>query len=128
MTNMLDRFLKYVSFETTSDEASGTCPSTERQLALGNYLVEELSSLGIEAEIDDNGYVYGRIPWQGQGEENCRIYCPHGPAPDMSGKDVKPRIIENFDGADIKLNDDFTTSVKDFPFLKGLKGTNYNNY
>ena len=46
MTNMLDRFLKYVSFETTSDEASGTCPSTERQLALGNYLVEELSSLG----------------------------------------------------------------------------------
>ena len=51
MTKMLDRFLKYVSFETTSDEASGTCPSTDRQLSLGNYLVEELSSLGIESEI-----------------------------------------------------------------------------
>lgn len=122
MTNMLDRFLKYVSFETTSDEASSTCPSTERQLALGNYLVEELSSLGIEAEIDGNGYVYGKIPGRVKAKKTVGFIAHMDTAPDMSGKDVKPRIIENYDGADIKLNYDFTTSVKDFPFLKDLRG------
>ena len=122
MTNMLDRFLKYVSFETTSDEASESCPSTEMQLALGNYLVEELSSLGIEAEIDGNGYVYGRIPGRVKAKKTVGFIAHMDTAPDMSGKDVKPRIIENYDGADIKLNEEFTTSVKDFPFLKDLRG------
>ena len=122
MTNMLDRFLKYVSFETTSDEASESCPSTERQLALGNYLVKELSSLGIKAEIDENGYVYGRIPGRVKAKKTVGFIAHMDTAPDMSGKDVKARIIENYDGADIKLNEEFTTSVKDFPFLKDLRG------
>lgn len=122
MTKMLNRFLKYASFETTSDEASETCPSTKRQLKLGNYLVEELKSLGIDAEIDENGYVYGKIPGNVKAKKTVGFIAHMDTAPDMTGKDVKPRIIESYDGKDIKLNDDFTTNVKDFPFLKDLKG------
>ena len=122
MTNILDRFLNYLSFETTSDESSETCPSTKRQLKLGNYLVEELKSLGIEAEIDENGYVYGKINGNTKTEKTLGFIAHMDTAPDMSGKDVKAKIIENYDGCDIKLNDDFTTSVSDFPFLKDLKG------
>lgn len=122
MTNILDRFLNYISFETTSDESSETCPSTKRQLKLGNYLVEELKSLGIDAEIDANGYVYGEIKGNTKTEKTVGFIAHMDTAPDMSGKDVKAKIIENYDGCDIKLNDDFTTSVSDFPFLKDLKG------
>lgn len=122
MTKMLNRFLKYVSFETTSDEASETCPSTKRQLKLGNYLVEELSSLGIDAEIDENGYVYGKIPGRVKAKKTVGFIAHMDTAPDMTGKDVSPRIIESYDGEDIKLNEEFTTSLKDFPFLKDLKG------
>ena len=122
MTNILDRFLNYISFETTSDESSETCPSTKRQLKLGNYLVEELKSLGIDAEIDENGYVYGEIKGNTKTEKTLGFIAHMDTAPDMSGKDVKAKIIENYDGCDIKLNDDFTTSVSDFPFLKDLKG------
>ena len=92
MTKMLDRFLKYVSFETTSDESSDTCPSSERQLVLGNYLVEELKSLGIEAEIDKNGYVNGRIPGRVKAKKTVGFIAHMVTTPDMSGKDVKPRI------------------------------------
>ena len=122
MTNILDRFLNYISFETTSDESSETCPSTKRQLKLGEFLVEELKSLGIEAEIDANGYVYGKIKGNTKTEKTLGFIAHMDTAPDMSGKDVKAKIIENYDGCDIKLNEDFTTSVSDFPFLKDLKG------
>lgn len=122
MTNILDRFLNYVSFETTSDEASKTCPSTDRQLKLGNFLVEELKSLGIDSEIDENGYVYGKIPGNVKAKKTVGFIAHMDTAPDMSGKDVKARVIENYNGCDIKLNDDFTTSVSDFLFLKDLKG------
>ena len=119
---MLNRFLKYIAFETTSDESSETCPSTKRQLKLGNYLVEELKSLGIEAEIDENGYVYGKIPGRVKAKKTIGFIAHMDTAPDMTGKDVKARIIENYDGKDIKLNDKFTSSLADFPFLKDLKG------
>ncbi len=122
MTNILDRFLNYVSFETTSDEASKTCPSTDRQLKLGNFLVEELKSLGIDSEIDENGYVYGKIPGNVKAKKTVGFIAHMDTAPDMSGKNIKANIIENYNGCDIKLNDDFTTSVSDFPFLKDLKG------
>ena len=122
MTNILDRFLNYVSFETTSDESSITCPSTERQLNLGNFLVEELKSLGIDSEIDENGYVYGKIPGRVKAKKTVGFIAHMDTAPDMSGKDVRARVIENYDGCDIKLNEDFTTSVSDFPFLRDLRG------
>ncbi len=91
MTNILDRFLNYVSFETTSDESSPTCPSTKRQLRLGNFLVEELNSLGIEAEIDKNGYVYGKIPGRIKAKKTVGFIAHMDTAPDMSGKDIKAR-------------------------------------
>jgi len=122
MENILDRFLKYVSFETTSDENSATCPSTERQLRLGVYLVEELKKIGIKSEIDENGYVYGEIPGNVKTDKTVGFISHMDTAPDMSGKNVKPNIIENYDGLDIKLNDKFTTTIEDFPFLKDLKG------
>lgn len=119
---MLNRFLNYISFETTSDENSKTCPSTKNQLNLANYLVEELNSLGIESELDKNGYVYANIPGNIKTEKTVGFIAHMDTSPDMSGKNVKANIIKNYNGCDIKLNDEFTTTVKDFPFLKSLKG------
>lgn len=119
---MLNRFLNYISFETTSDENSKTCPSTKNQLDLANYLVEELNSLGIESEFDENGYVYANIPGNIKTEKTVGFIAHMDTSPDMSGKNVKANIIKNYNGCDIKLNDEFTTTVKDFPFLKSLKG------
>ena len=119
---MLNRFLNYISFETTSDENSKTCPSTKNQLDLANYLVEELNSLGIESELDKNGYVYANIPGNIKTEKTVGFIAHMDTSPDMSGKNVKANIIKNYNGCDIKLNDEFTTTVKDFPFLKSLKG------
>ena len=119
---MLNRFLNYISFETTSDENSKTCPSTKNQLNLANYLVEELNSLGIESELDKNGYVYANIPGNIKTEKTVGFIAHMNTSPDMSGKNVKANIIKNYNGCDIKLNDEFTTTVKDFPFLKSLKG------
>ena len=119
---MLNRFLNYISFETTSDENFKTCPSTKNQLNLANYLVEELNSLGIESELDKNGYVYANIPGNIKTEKTVGFIAHMDTSPDMSGKNVKANIIKNYNGCDIKLNDEFTTTVKDFPFLKSLKG------
>lgn len=119
---MLNRFLNYISFETTSDENSKTCPSTKNQLDLANYLVKELNSLGIESELDENGYVYANIPGNIKTEKTVGFIAHMDTSPDMSGKNVKANIIKNYNGCDIKLNDEFTTTVKDFPFLKSLKG------
>ncbi|MCI5643142.1 MAG: peptidase T [Peptoniphilus sp.] len=122
MEKILDRFLNYVSFETTSDENSNTCPSTKGQVKLGNFLVEELKSLGIDAKIDENGYVYGSIPGNAKAKNTVGFIAHMDTSPDMSGKNIKANIIKNYNGCDIKLNDDFTTTVSDFPFLKDLKG------
>ena len=119
---MLNRFLNYISFETTSNENSKTCPSTKNQLNLANYLVEELNSLGIESELDKSGYVYANIPGNIKTEKTVGFIAHMDTSPDMSGKNVKANIIKNYNGCDIKLNDEFTTTVKDFPFLKSLKG------
>jgi len=119
---MLNRFLNYISFETTSDKNSKTCPSTKNQLDLANYLVEELNSLGIESELDKSGYVYANIPGNIKTEKTVGFIAHMDTSPDMSGKNVKANIIKNYNGCDIKLNDEFTTTVKDFPFLKSLKG------
>ncbi|MDU5377392.1 peptidase T [Peptoniphilus lacydonensis] len=119
---MLNRFLNYISFETTSNENSKTCPSTKNQLDLANYLVEELNSLGIESELDKSGYVYANIPGNIKTEKTVGFIAHMDTSPDMSGKNVKANIIKNYNGCDIKLNDEFTTTVKDFPFLKSLKG------
>lgn len=120
-----ERFLKYVGFDTQSDESSNTFPSTDKQLVLLRHLSEEMKALGLtEIEMDEHGYVMGTIPATPGCEQVPVIgFVSHvDTAPDMSGKDVKPQIIENYDGEDIRLNDNLMMLVSDFPELKFFKG------
>lgn len=122
---LLERFLKYVGFDTQSDESSTTFPSTDKQKVLLSYLAEEMKALGLtDVEIDSYGYVMGTIPASdGYGDKPVIGFISHvDTSPDMSGKDVKPQIIENYDGGDIKLNDTVTMSVAEFPELASFKG------
>lgn len=103
----IDRFLTYVTFDTTSDETSDTCPSTAKQLILADYLVKELKDIGLtDAMRDENGYVYGHVP-ASTGMENVPkigLIAHMDTSPDVSGKDVKPQII-TFDGHNASMVD-----------------------
>lgn len=120
-----ERFLKYVSFDTQSDESSETFPSTDKQLVLLNHLAEEMKTLGLtEVTIDKYGYAMGTIP-STPGCEKAPVigFIAHvDTAPDMSGANVKPQVIENYNGEDIRLNANLTMTVNDFPELKLFKG------
>ena len=119
-----ERFLKYVSFGTNSDENSETCPSTACQLELGKYLAEELKSIGLtEVEIDKDGYVYGVLPASKGREADPSIgFIAHmDTSPAVKGDNIKPQII-NYKGGDIVLNDNISLKVKDFPFLEKYIG------
>ncbi len=120
-----ERFLKYVSFDTQSCEESESYPSTDKQLVLLSYLNDEMQALGLEDVVTDKyGYTMGTIP----ASEGCENYPTIGfiahvdTAPDMSGKDIKPRIIENYQGDDIMLNPSLTMKVSDFPELSDFVG------
>lgn len=125
---IVERFLKYVSFDTqSSEEAEGRCPSTEKQLRLAEYLVEELKEIGMqEVEMDAHGYVFATLPAsEGMGEVPVVGFIAHmDTSPDCSGADVKPRIIENYDGTDIVLDEveGIVTRVSQFPELLEHKG------
>ncbi|HPC27064.1 MAG TPA: peptidase T, partial [Paludibacteraceae bacterium] len=108
MTTLVDRFLKYVEFTTTSDENTNLTPSTPGQLALAHYLVKELKSIGLkDAEVDKNGYVMATLPANIDKEIPTIGFIAHlDTSPDMSGKNVKPKIIKNYDGKDILLNEE----------------------
>ena len=120
-----DRFLKYVSYDTQSSEESSTFPSTDKQLVLLRDLAEEMKQLGmVEVSMDKNGYVMGTIP-ASKGKENAPVigFISHvDTSPDMSGHDIKPQIIECYDGGDIRLNQRLTMRVEDFPELSFFKG------
>ena len=120
-----ERFLKYVAVDTQSDENSETFPSTAKQFDLLNMLKEEMEALGLtEVVTDKYGYTMGTIP-ASEGYENAPVigFIAHvDTAPDMSGKDVKPRIIECYDGEDIVLNNALTMKVAEFPELKKFVG------
>lgn len=125
---IVERFLKYVGFDTqSSEEAEGKCPSTEKQLCLAEYLVEELKEMGMqEVEMDAHGYVYATLP-ASEGLEEVPVvgFIAHmDTSPDCSGADVKPRIIENYDGTDIVLDEaeGIVTRVGQFPELLAHKG------
>ena len=123
--DLKDRFLKYVSFDTQSDEMSETFPSTEKQKVLLKYLVEEMKSLGLtEVEMDEHSYAMGTIPATPGYEDRPAIgFIAHvDTSPDMSGANIKPQIIENYDGKDIRLNENLMMTVKDFPELSVFKG------
>ena len=125
---IVNRFLKYVSFDTqSSEEAEGRCPSTEKQLRLAEYLVEELKEIGMqEVEMDAHGYVFATLPASvGMEEVPVVGFIAHmDTSPDCSGADVKPRIIENYDGTDIVLDEaeGIVTRVSQFPELLEHKG------
>ena len=120
-----DRFLKYVSFDTQSSEESESFPSTDKQLVLLNYLADEMRSLGLEdVTVDKYGYTMGTIP-ASEGCDNAPVigFIAHvDTSPDMSGKDVKPHVIDEYDGGDIMLNGSLTMRVADFPELKDFVG------
>lgn len=106
---IVERFLKYVSFDTQSDPESPACPSTAKQKALGEYLKEELLELGADrVSMDENGYVYATVPAsEGSEDKPVIAFLAHmDTAGEMSGKDVKPRIAENYDGGVIVLNEE----------------------
>ena len=122
---LIDRFLKYVAFDTQSDENSESFPSTEKQRVLLEYLADEMRSLGLsEVEVDQYGYVMGTLPAsEGYGESPVIGFIAHvDTSPDMSGANVRPQTIECYDGGDIRLNDQLVMRVADFPELLFFKG------
>lgn len=119
-----ERFLKYVSFGTNSDENSETCPSTESQLVLGRYLSQELKNIGLtEVEIDENGYVYGIIEATKGREKDPSIgFIAHmDTSPAVKGEEIKPQVVKYL-GGDIQLNESTTIRIKDFPNLERYVG------
>ena len=120
-----ERFLKYVAFDTQSDENSITFPSTDKQLVLLNALKEEMEAMGMtEVSIDEHGYVMGSIE-ASAGYEECPVigFLSHvDTSPDMSGAAIKPQIIRGYNGEDIALNEEVTMKVSDFPELKFFEG------
>lgn len=121
MDQIVNRFLKYVSFDTQSDEASSSTPSTEKQFRLAEYLVEELRAVGLEeVEMDAQGYVYATLPSNVEHAVPTIGFIAHiDTSPDASGANVQPRIVQNYDGTDIVLDAEagLVTTVEKFPEL-----------
>ena len=119
---LLDRFIKYVSIDTQSDEDSKTTPSTLKQYDLLKLLKKELDELGVQNELDEYGRVYGFIP--GNPSLDPIGLCSHvDTALECSGKDVKPQVIKNYDLSDIKLGKSgLILSSKEYAHLKECKG------
>lgn len=121
---LTERFLKYVSFDTQSNEESETCPSTDKQLKLGAYLVEELKNMGLtEVEQDQNGYVYATLPANQQGLPTIGLIAHLDTSPDASGANIKAKTIL-FDGDPILLNKEqnIYLSPSDYPEMAKYKG------
>ena len=122
-----ERFLQYVSIDTQSDPKSGLHPSSAKQLRLAELLVSQLKEMGVQGVVlDDHGYVYGFLP----ATPGCEDVKPIGfvahmdTSPDLSGADVNPRIVSNYDGGDIVLHAEknIVMTVSQFPHLKELVG------
>lgn len=124
--NIVERFLKYVSFDTQAKEDAGVTPSTPGQMLFAEYLKEELTTLGLEeVELDTNGYLYATLPANTDKEVPTIGFIAHmDTSPDMSGKDVSPRIVEKYDGTDIVLcqEEGIILSPAQFPELLVHKG------
>ena len=119
-----ERFLKYISFGTNSDENSDSCPSTPAQSILGKYLAEELKSIGLSEVIQDkDGYVYGALgATRGREKDPAIGFIAHmDTSSAVKGDGIKPQII-SYQGGDIRLNDSVSICVKDFPYLEKYKG------
>jgi tripeptide aminopeptidase len=123
MDRIIERFKKYIAIDTKSDENSSTCPSTPGQLELGALLVEELKELGLEdVRQDENGYVYATLKSNIDKEVPTIGFISHlDTSPDLDGKCTNPRIFI-YEGGDVKLNEQYSITVKEFPFLKDIVG------
>lgn len=122
---VLERFLKYISIDTQSDPKSKTSPSTSKQFDLARLLVKELEDLGLEdISLDERCYVMARLVANEEGLVPIGFIAHMDTSPDLSGKDVKPRLIENYDGGDIVLDEErgIVTSLKDYPEIGDFKG------
>ena len=118
--NVTERFLKYVSFPTSSDEFSETVPSTEKQRVLGRSIADELKEIGMsDVVLDENGYVYARL--QGNIDGAVGFLAHLDTSPDAPDSPVNARIIE-YTGGDIELSEGIFTRVSEFPFLEKYKG------
>ena len=125
MEKLLDKFLRYVSVETTSDENSESQPSTDKQLNLLRMLRDELQAIGIEATLDEYGYVMATIPSNVDREIPTIGFIAHvDTSPDASGANIKLQIIPNYDGGDIVLNKEknIVLRVSEFPEMQQYKG------
>lgn len=122
--NITERFLNYVKFDTQSSEESETVPSTSKQLIFAAYLRDELKAEGFDdVEMDDMGYIYATLKANTKKDIPTIGFISHyDTSPDCSGKDVKPRIVENYDGGDIVLSEGIVSSPKKFPELLAHKG------
>lgn len=123
---LVERFLKYVSFDTQSDENSGVTPSTPKQMVFAQYLKNELEGLGLEEiELDEHGYLYATLPANTDKEVPVIGFIAHmDTSPDMSGAGVAPRIVHDYDGADIVLceEENIVLAPSQFPELLDHKG------
>ena len=123
MTTVTERFLRYVSFDTKSDENSDTCPSTDKQKLLGAALVEEMLAMGItDARMDAHGYVYGTVPGDPR-LPTIGLIAHMDTAPDASGADIKAKIVE-YHGGDVCLNEEKGIFLResDYPSLRNHHG------
>ncbi|KEH89168.1 peptidase T [Clostridium novyi] len=126
MEAVVNKFLKYISFDTKSNEDSNAHPSTEGQMVLAKELARELKEMGmIDVSVDSKAYVMATLPANTENHVPTIGFIAHmDTAPDMSGKDVKPQFVENYDGKDIILNKEknIVLKVKDFPEIKDYIG------
>lgn len=123
---MLQRFLKYVTFDTESCDDATTVPTTPGQMTFAQYLKEELQSMGLaEIVLDDKGYLYATLPSNSTKELPVIGFISHlDTSPDMSGRDVKPRVVEAYGGGNVVLDEkeNIVLSASDFPEILNYKG------
>ena len=123
---MLERFLKYVTFDTESCDEVTVVPTTEGQFVFARYLEQQLKEMGLEdIVLDEKGYLYATLPANCDDEMPVVGFIAHlDTSPDMSGKDVNPRVVENYQGGDIVLDekDNIVLKVADFPEVENYKG------
>jgi len=126
MENLIDRFIRYVKDDTQSDPNTGLTPSTPGQYVFSEMLAEELKKIGLQdVELDDNGYLMATLPSNIEEDVPVVGFIAHvDTSPDFSGKNVNPRIVENYDGKDIVLNEEenVVLGTREFPELKKYEG------
>jgi len=122
-TSLVERFLEYVRIDTTSDEHSDCCPSTETQFVLAELLVEQLRAVGLtDAAVDENCYVTATLPGNVEGKETVGLIAHLDTSPAAPGVNVNPVLHEDYDGSPIELADDIVISVDDNPDLQKCIG------